>query len=77
VIRRRDLPNYVGLQRTQIDELISRGEFPPPIKLSDSGRTLAWLEHEVLKWQQHRIAKRDADLETKPVRRKILRTRHG
>ena len=62
VIRLRELPQYVGLQRTQIDELIQRGEFPAPVKLSDSGRAKAWLEHEIVAWQQLRLAKRDADL---------------
>jgi predicted DNA-binding transcriptional regulator AlpA len=59
IIRLRELPTYVGLQRTQIDELIRNGEFPAPVKLSDSGRAKGWLEHEVIAWQQERLAKRD------------------
>jgi predicted DNA-binding transcriptional regulator AlpA len=31
IIRLRELPNFVGLRRTQIDELIKRGEFPRPL----------------------------------------------
>ena len=62
IIRLRDLPTYVGLQRSQIDELIKRGEFPKPIKLSDSGRANGWLEHELIAWQQERLAKRDAEI---------------
>ena len=61
LIRERDLPFYAGLKRTQITELIKRGEFPRPIKLSDSGRAKAWLEHELLLWQRQRVAKREID----------------
>jgi prophage regulatory protein len=61
VIRLRDLPDYVGLKRTQIDALIIRGEFPRPIKLNESGRAKGWLEHELVAWQQERIAARDAN----------------
>jgi prophage regulatory protein len=59
IIRSHELPAYCGLQRTQIDSLISRGEFPKPIKLSV--RRKGWLETEVLEWQAARIAKRDSD----------------
>ena len=47
-------------KRTQISELIKRGEFPRPIKLSDGGRAKAWLEDELLLWQRQRLASRDA-----------------
>ena len=57
MIRLADLPQYVGLKRTQIDELIKKGEFPKAIKLSDAGRAKAWLECDVLAWQNDRIAK--------------------
>jgi predicted DNA-binding transcriptional regulator AlpA len=55
MIRLADLPTYVGLKRTQIDDLIKKGEFPVPIKLSDSGRAKAWLEADVIAWQNGRI----------------------
>jgi predicted DNA-binding transcriptional regulator AlpA len=58
IIRQRDLPAFVGLQRTQIDELIKKGEFPQPIPLSDGGRAKGWLEDEVAAWQRQRLAKR-------------------
>ena len=61
IIRLRDLPDFVGLKRTQIDALIIRGEFPKPIKLNDLGRAKGWLEHELISWQQERIAARDAE----------------
>jgi len=58
VIRRADLFQFVGLKKTQIDELVKRREFPAPISLSDNGRAKAWLESEILEWQQNRLAKR-------------------
>jgi prophage regulatory protein len=57
VVRLADLPGYTGLRRTQIDALIARGEFPRPVKLS--ARRKAWLEAELIYWQQQRIAARD------------------
>ena len=59
IIRRRELPAFVGLGRTQVDELIKRGEFPKPISLSDGGRAVGWLEDEIASWQRSRLAKRD------------------
>ena len=60
IIRRRDLPEFTGLQRTQLSELIARGEFPAPIRLSDSGRAVGWLRDEVAAWQRDRLAKRES-----------------
>ena len=61
VYRLRELPQFVGLRRTQIAELIKGGHFPKPIQLSDSGRAVAWLEHDLIAWQTGRIAARNAD----------------
>lgn len=54
-IRRAELHLYAGLKRTQIDELIKAGEFPRAIPLSDSGRAVAWLEADIIAWQQKRL----------------------
>ena len=59
IIRLRDLPDYVGLQRTAIADLIKRGEFPRPVKLSDTGRSVGIFEHELIAWQQDRLAARE------------------
>ena len=61
IVRRRDLPQFVGLQRTQINELIKHGEFPKPIPLSDTGRAVGWVEDELAAWQRGRIAKRGSE----------------
>jgi prophage regulatory protein len=59
--RLRDLPQFVGLRRTQIAELIKVGQFPRPVALSDTGRAVAWLEHDLIAWQTTRIAARNAE----------------
>jgi prophage regulatory protein len=58
--RLRDLPEFAGLRRTQIGELIKSGEFPKPVPLSNSGRAVAWLEADLIAWQNARIAARNA-----------------
>jgi prophage regulatory protein len=57
IIRLDELPQYCGLRRTQIAELIAQGKFPRPVKLS--ARRKGWLEAELIAWQQERIARRD------------------
>lgn len=43
-----------GLKRSQLYRLMGSGLFPRPIKLSE--RSAAWLETEVERWKQERIA---------------------
>ncbi|WOH82147.1 AlpA family phage regulatory protein [Bradyrhizobium sp. BEA-2-5] len=59
MFRLRELPEFVGLRRTQIGELIKSGEFPKPVPLSNSGRAVAWLEADLIAWQIARIAARN------------------
>lgn len=59
ILRKKDLPAFTGLQRTAIEDLIRRGEFPKSIPLSDSGRAIGWSEDEVVSWQHQRLAARD------------------
>lgn len=49
--------SLTGLHRTRRNELIARGEFPKPIKLSD--RAVGFLLSEIIQWQESRIAQRD------------------
>jgi predicted DNA-binding transcriptional regulator AlpA len=48
-----------GYRPTQLDLLISQGKFPKPIHLSEGGRATGWLEDEIIKFQEERIAERD------------------
>lgn len=63
----------VGLRHAQFKELVAAGELPQPIKLTDGGRTVAWLEDELIKWRNERIAARDAAADTKKPRRAAKR----
>jgi prophage regulatory protein len=75
IIRKKNLPDFVGLQRTQIEGLIAAGEFPKPIPLSDSGRSVGWLESEIAIWQAQRIAKRaEAQAARRHLDRRLPRT---
>jgi prophage regulatory protein len=58
IVRKPDLPGYVGLQRSSIENAIAEGTFPRPISLGN--RSVGWLAHELAEWQRQRIAERDA-----------------
>jgi predicted DNA-binding transcriptional regulator AlpA len=59
IIRKDKLPEFTGLERSAIEAMIEAGEFPRPIKLNDAGRSIGWLEEELVDWQQWRRALRD------------------
>lgn len=56
-LRDRDVTRATGIPRSTRYEMIDRGEFPTPIKLSK--RIVAWSAAEVAEWQRERIAARD------------------
>jgi prophage regulatory protein len=60
-LRAEDVTRITGIPRSTRYELIERGEFPKPIKLSE--RMVAWSAAEIADWQQQRIAKRDRQVE--------------
>jgi prophage regulatory protein len=47
-LRRPVVEELSGLSRSTIYDLMSRGEFPRPIKLTS--KSVAWSEEEVLDW---------------------------
>ena len=57
ILRRNDVQRVTGLPRSTLYYLMSRSEFPKPIKIT-GGRAVGWLETEVLDWQEARIAQR-------------------
>jgi predicted DNA-binding transcriptional regulator AlpA len=61
VLRRPAAMAFTGLSFTQFDELVGGGDLPPPIKISDSGRTVVWLRAELEEWLAARMAKRDLE----------------
>jgi prophage regulatory protein len=52
LLRLSQVRNRVGLGRSRIYDLASKGQFPQPIKL---GRSSAWVESEVDIWIAERI----------------------
>lgn len=54
IIRWKQLSDFVGLRKTVIEDAIRAGTFPRPIKLGI--RAVGWLEDDLIKWQQERIA---------------------
>jgi len=53
LLSRQKVQNKTTLSRSSIYDLIARGEFPKPLKVS--GRRVAWLESAVDAWIQSRI----------------------
>jgi prophage regulatory protein len=62
IIRKKQLVEFTGLQRTAIDDLIRAGLFPKPIKLGV--RSIGWLERDIAEWQAAHIARRDEEAGT-------------
>lgn len=55
VLRSDQVKERTGLPRSSMYLLMSRDEFPKPIRLSDSGRSVGWIESEVEDWIAARI----------------------
>ena len=58
--RRKHLREVSGYCESHVYKLISEGKFPAPIKIS--GRSSAWTEEDILKWQRERIEASKADV---------------
>ena len=56
-LRDTEVTRTTGIPRSTRYEMIERGEFPKPIKLSE--RSVAWSAAEISKWQRQRIEARD------------------
>lgn len=55
ILRLPDVLQRTGLSRSQIYRLVTLGSFPTQIQLGD--RASGWIEAEVEKWLQDRIAR--------------------
>ena len=58
-IRIAAVTNLTGIPRSSVYDLIKRGLFPAQLSLG-GGKSVAWLESEVLAFMQERIAAREA-----------------
>jgi prophage regulatory protein len=57
-LRIADVCRVTGLPRATIYEMVSKGSFPKQVRLSP--RAVGWIESEIEKWQEERIAERDS-----------------
>lgn len=55
LIRKSETLNKTGQSNSGMYALIAADQFPKPIKLSDHGRAVGWLEAEVDAWIESRI----------------------
>jgi prophage regulatory protein len=55
LIRKPETLKKSGQSNSGMYALIAAGQFPAPIKLSDHGRAVAWLESEIDLWIESRI----------------------
>lgn len=59
-LRLNDVKALTGLGRSTIYKYIKLGAFPDAVKLG--GRSVAWVEAEVLAWIAERISERDQSI---------------
>lgn len=57
ILRRPDVERVTGLPRSSLYDLVAKGKFPAPIRLSP--RAVGWLEQDIADWQKARIEARD------------------
>jgi prophage regulatory protein len=58
-IRRCVVEEITGLPTSSLYLEMSKGRFPKPVPIGD--QSVAWIEDEVLAWQEARIAQRDVE----------------
>ena len=56
IIRWPKVHDKIGLCRSHVHQLITKGLFPAQIKLTSNGRASGWIESEVDAWLAQRIA---------------------
>lgn len=57
IMRLKEVITSTGLARSTIYKLIGTGSFPRPVSLT--GRSVGWVEREVIAWIRLRIDERD------------------
>ena len=67
LVREKDLPKRLSIGESQLLEAVKKGEFPAPVRIFESGRAIAWLDHEVQAHIDARAAARDAEQAAKVV----------
>ena len=68
ILRRPAVEAQTGLSRSTIYEQMGAGKFPRPVPLGGE-KAVGWLDSEISKWIEERIAEREAWLKARPVER--------
>lgn len=58
VLREAEVAKVTGLSRWTRRRLIARGEFPPSVRLTQTGSARGWLYSDIQAWLRQRIAQR-------------------
>jgi len=53
LIRLKKVEDKTGLKKSMVYDLMSKDQFPTPIKIGD--RAVAWIEREIDQWIQNKI----------------------
>jgi predicted DNA-binding transcriptional regulator AlpA len=65
IVRNDQVFDLCGLKRSQLQELIGKGDFPKPFRpAGPDGRVKAWFGREISAWQQRRRDERDDNTDT-------------
>ena len=59
LLKERQVLARVPFSKSTLHRKCRNGSFPRPIKLGE--RSVAWIENEIIGWEQARIAERDAE----------------
>lgn len=62
LLRRNVVEQITGLSRSSIYQLMHDKEFPKPVKLSQTGKSVAWVSTEIYDWIAKRISERNASM---------------
>jgi prophage regulatory protein len=74
ILRLKQVLTITAIGKTQLLDAVTKGLFPRPIKLLETGRSVGWLASEVAEYLQRRIAARDQRLpRSGPPPTKLLR----
>jgi prophage regulatory protein len=58
-LRLKQVLAITAIGKTQLLDAVSKGLFPRPIKLLETGRSVGWLASEIAEYLERRIAARD------------------
>ncbi len=56
ILRFPEVTGMLGVTRQCIYDMVARGDFPKPFKLTKQGRSVGWLESDINNWLETRVA---------------------